>query len=229
MGKKYRECLKNVEIDRLYEAQDVFDAVLMGPLANFDETVELHLRLGIDSRNADQQVRGAVVLPNGTGKKIKILVFTGEENIDLAEKAGADFVGGEDLAQKIQNENFLDFDVVIASTNMMPLVGRLGKILGPRGLMPSPKAGTVTNDVETAVKQIKAGKIEYKTDKTNIVHCIIGKISFGAKKLLENFDVVMKAICDARPSSFKGQYIRSCFVSRTMGPGLKVNYTKYTG
>lgn len=227
MGKKYKESLKNIDLAKFYEGREAFDVILLGPLANFDETVELHLRLGVDSRHADQQVRGSVVLPNGTGKKVKVLVFAKEGDWAQAKEAGADYVGAEELAEKVQNENFLDFDVVIASPDMMRIVGRLGKVLGPKGLMPSPKAGTVSADVAEAVRQVKAGRVEYRLDKTNIIHCSIGKVSFGAQKLYENFDALMLAISEARPSSFKGQYVKSCFAARTMGPGVKVNVSRY--
>lgn len=227
MGKKYEANLKMVDSKKLYDAKEAMQTVLLGEKANFDETVELHVRLGVDSRHADQQVRGSVILPNGTGKKVRVLVFAKEEKQEEAKKAGADFVGGEELAEKIQNENFLDFDVVISSPDMMRVVGKLGKVLGPKGLMPSPKAGTVSVDVGEAVKQIKSGRIEYKLDKNNIIHCSIGKVSFGEEKLYDNFDVLMSAIASARPASFKGQYIKSCYTSRTMGPGVRVNVSKY--
>ena len=195
--------------------------------AKFDETVEVHVRLGVDSRHADQQVRGAVVLPNGTGKTVRTLVITKGDKIKDAEAAGADFVGSEEMVEKIQKENWLDFDVVIASPDMMGLVGRLGKVLGPRGLMPTPKAGTVTPDVAKAVTEAKAGKIEYRLDKANIIHCPIGKVSFGAEKLGENFDTLMSAIVKAKPAAAKGQYIKSCVVATTMGPGIKINPAKF--
>ena len=200
---------------------------MAGPFANFDETVELHILLGVDSRHADQQVRGSVVLPNGTGKDVKVLVFAEEEKQDEAKKAGADAVGGEELVEDIQNGKFLDFDVVIASPKMMRIVGKLGKILGPKGLMPSPKSGTVNSDVALAVKMVKSGQIEYKLDKNNIIHCSIGKVSFGNEKLFENFETLVNAVVSSRPASFKGQYIKSCFTARTMGPGVKVNVSKY--
>lgn len=227
MGKKYEENLKKIDLKKTYEIKEALDLVLNGLLANFDETVELHVRLGVDSRHADQQVRGSVVLPNGTGKKVRVLVFAKNENLDKAKAAGADYVGGEELAEKIQNENFLDFDVVVASPDMMRVVGKLGKILGPKNLMPSPKSGTVTTDVADAVKQVKAGRIEYKLDKNNIIHCSIGKVSFGGEKLYDNFEVLMNAISSARPNAFKGQYIKSCYATRTMGPGVRVNVSKY--
>ena len=226
-GKKYSESAKLVERSKLYDAPEAMALASETAKAKFDETVEIHVRLGVDSRHADQQVRGAVVLPNGTGKKVRVAVFAKDDAAKAAEEAGADIVGAEDLVQKIQTENFLDFDVAIAAPNMMGLVGRLGKVLGPRGLMPSPKAGTVTPDVAKAVKEAKAGKIEYRLDKTNIIHCPIGKVSFGPEKLVENFDAIMEAIGRARPAAAKGQYIRSCAVASTMGPGIKVNFTKF--
>ncbi|MBQ6019758.1 MAG: 50S ribosomal protein L1 [Clostridia bacterium] len=226
-GKKYSESAKLVERNKLYEVPEAMALVIDTAKAKFDETVEIHVRLGVDSRHADQQVRGAVVLPNGTGKKVRVAVFAKDDAAKAAEEAGADIVGAEDLVQKIQAENFLDFDVAIAAPNMMGLVGRLGKVLGPRGLMPSPKAGTVTPDVAKAVKEAKAGKIEYRLDKTNIIHCPIGKVSFGPEKLVENFDAIMEAIGRARPAAAKGQYIRSCAVAATMGPGVKVNFTRF--
>ena len=203
------------------------DLTVKTKIAKFDETVEAHVRLGVDSRHADQQVRGAVVLPNGTGKTVRTLVFCKEDKAQAALDAGADFVGAEDLVAKIQNENWMDFDVVIASPDMMGLVGRLGKVLGPRGLMPNPKAGTVTPDVAKAVTEAKAGKIEYRLDKQNIIHCPIGKVSFGAEKLQENFETLLSAIAKAKPAAAKGQYIKSCVVATTMGPGIKVNASKY--
>ncbi len=226
-GKKYTESAKLVDRTKLYETEEAMALVIDTAKAKFDETVEIHVRLGVDSRHADQQVRGAVVLPNGTGKTVRVAVFAKGDAAKAAEAAGADIVGAEELVQKIQGENFLDFDVCVASPDMMGLVGRLGKILGPRGLMPSPKAGTVTPDVAKAVTEAKAGKIEYRLDKTNIIHCPIGKVSFGAEKLAENFNTLMEAIGRARPSATKGQYIRSCAVASTMGPGVKVNFNKY--
>ena len=226
-GKKYTESAKLVDRTKLYESEEAMALVINTAKAKFDETVEIHGRLGVDSRHADQQVRGAVVLPNGTGKTVRVAVFAKGDAAKAAEAAGADIVGAEELVQKIQSENFLDFDVCIASPDMMGLVGRLGKILGPRGLMPSPKAGTVTPDVAKAVTEAKAGKIEYRLDKTNIIHCPIGKVSFGPEKLAENFNTLMEAIGRARPSATKGQYIRSCAVASTMGPGIKVNFNKY--
>ena len=226
-GKKYVESLKKIDSNKIYGAEEAFELVAGLAKAKFDETVELHVRLGVDSRHADQQVRGAVILPHGTGRKIKVLVFAKENKFEEAKAAGADYVGGAELAEKIQKENFLDFDVVIASPDMMAVVGRLGKILGPKGLMPNPKAGTVNPDVAIAVSDAKAGKIEYRLDKTNIIHCSIGKVSFGAQKLVENFDALMTAIARAKPAAAKGQYIKSCVTSSTMGPGIKISTTKY--
>ncbi len=226
-GKKYKESLSKIERNKLYDSKEAFDLVVSSAKAKFDETVELHVRLGVDSRHADQQVRGAVVLPNGTGRNIKVLVFAKEDKFEAAKAAGADYVGGVELAEKIQKENFLDFDVVIASPDMMAVVGRLGKILGPKGLMPNPKAGTVNPDVAKAVTEAKAGKIEYRLDKTNIIHCSIGKVSFGSEKLIENFDALMSAIAKAKPAAAKGQYIKSCVTTSTMGPGIKINTAKY--
>ncbi|HIZ83162.1 MAG TPA: 50S ribosomal protein L1 [Firmicutes bacterium] len=226
-GKKYNESLKLVEPGKLYDVNEAMELAVKTKTAKFDETVEVHVRLGVDSRHADQQVRGAVVLPNGTGKKVRTLVIAKGDKAKAAEEAGSDFVGAEDMVEKIQKENWLDFDVVIASPDMMGLVGRLGKVLGPRGLMPSPKAGTVTPDVGKAVTEAKAGKIEYRLDKTNIIHCPIGKVSFGAEKLQQNLETLMGAIVKAKPASAKGQYIRSCVVSATMGPGIKLNPAKF--
>ena len=225
-GKKYLESAKLVDRAALYEPMEALDLAVKTSSAKFDETVEVHVRLGVDSRHADQQVRGAVVLPNGTGKKVRVAVFAKGEAADAAAAAGAEIVGAEDLVAKIQGEGFLDFDVAIAAPNMMGLVGRLGKVLGPRGLMPSPKAGTVTPDVAKAVEEAKAGKIEYRLDKTNIIHCPIGKASFGAEKLGENFATLLEAIVKAKPAAAKGQYIRSCVVASTMGPGVRVNPNK---
>lgn len=227
-GKKYVDNAKLVDKTKLYESTEALDLAVKTKVAKFDETVEVHVRLGVDSRHADQQVRGAVVLPNGTGKTAKVVVITKGDNEKAATEAGADFIGGEDLVAKIQG-GWMDFDVVIASPDMMGLVGRLGKVLGPRGLMPSPKAGTVTPDVAKAVTEAKAGKIEYRLDKTNIIHCPIGKVSFGAEKLNENFEALLGAIAKARPAAAKGQYIKSCVVAATMGPGIKVNANKYQG
>ena len=226
-GKKYVESTKLVDRTKLYDPAEALDLTIKTSKAKFDETVEAHVRLGVDSRHADQQVRGAVVLPNGTGKSVRVLVFAKGDNVKLAEEAGAEYVGAEELVAKIQGEGWMDFDVVIATPDMMGVVGRLGKVLGPRGLMPNPKAGTVTPDVARAVTEAKAGKIEYRLDKTNIIHCPIGKASFGVEKLQENFDTLMNAIAKAKPASAKGQYIKSCVVTSTMGPGVKVNSTKY--
>lgn len=225
-GKKYLESAKLVDRATLYDPAEALDLAVKTSSAKFDETVEIHVRLGVDSRHADQQVRGAVVLPNGTGKKVRVAVFAKGDAADAAAAAGAEIVGAEDLVAKIQGEGFLDFDVAIAAPNMMGLVGRLGKVLGPRGLMPSPKAGTVTPDVAKAVEEAKAGKIEYRLDKTNIIHCPIGKASFGQEKLLENFTTLLDAIIKAKPTAAKGQYIRSCVVSATMGPGVRINPNK---
>ena len=225
-GKKYIESAKLVDSNKLYDTTEALDLACKTAKAKFDETVEVHVRLGVDSRHADQQVRGAVVLPNGTGKKIRVCVFAKGDDAKAAEAAGAEIVGAEDLVARIQGEGFMDFDVCIAAPNMMGLVGRLGKLLGPRGLMPSPKAGTVTPDVAKAVNEAKAGKIEYRLDKTNIIHCPIGKASFGAEKLYENYATLMDAVIKAKPASSKGQYIRSCVVSSTMGVGIKINPNK---
>ncbi|MBU5489785.1 MAG: 50S ribosomal protein L1 [Clostridiales bacterium] len=225
-GKKYIESTKIVDRSKLYDTDEAFDTVVKTAKAKFDETVEVHVKLGVDSRHADQQVRGAIVLPNGTGKNVRVLVFAKGDKAQAALDAGAEFVGAEDLVQRIQKENFFDYDVVIASPDMMGLVGRLGRVLGPKGLMPNPKAGTVTMDVAKAVNEAKAGKIEYRLDKTNIIHCPIGKASFGAEKLAENFKTLMGAILKARPAAAKGQYVRSCVVASTMGPGIKINAAK---
>lgn len=226
-GKKYVESAKLIDRTKLYDTQEALELAVKGATAKFDETVELHVRLGVDSRHADQQVRGAVVLPNGTGKSVRVAVFAKGDKAEAAAAAGAEVVGAEDLVAKVQ-DGFMDFDVCIASPDMMGLVGRLGKVLGPRGLMPSPKAGTVTPDVAKAVTEAKAGKIEYRLDKTNIIHCPIGKVSFGAEKLKENLDTLMEAIVKAKPAATKGQYIKSCAVATTMGPGVKINANKYT-
>ena len=226
VGKKYADSVKLFEKAKQYDVAEAMALVCQTSKAKFDETIEVHVRLGVDSRHADQQVRGAVVLPNGTGKKIKTLVFTKGDNVQKALDAGADYVGGAEYAEKIQKENWFDFDVVIASPDMMAVIGRLGKVLGPKGLMPSPKAGTVTPDVARAVSEAKAGKIEYRLDKTNIIHCPIGKASFGAEKLKENFDALLGAIIKAKPAATKGQYIKSCVLASTMGPGVKVNQAK---
>ena len=225
-GKKYLESAKLIDRTHLYDPQEAMELVQKASTAKFDETVEAHIKLGVDSRHADQQVRGAVVLPHGTGKTVRVLVFAKGEKATEAENAGADYVGAEDLVAKIQNENWFDFDVVVATPDMMGVVGRLGRILGPKGLMPNPKAGTVTMEVEKAIKDIKAGKIEYRLDKTNIIHCPIGKVSFGTEKLLDNFRTLMDAIIKAKPSAAKGQYLRSVAISSTMGPGIKLNPAK---
>lgn len=226
-GKAYQDSEKLIDKAKLYDSVDAMDLVVKTAKAKFDETVEVHLKLGVDSRHADQQVRGAVVLPHGTGKNVKVLVFAKGPKADEAKAAGADFVGAEELIPKIQNENWFDYDIIVATPDMMGVVGRLGKVLGPKGLMPSPKAGTVTMDVTKAVNEIKAGKIEYRLDKTNIIHCPIGKISFGKEKLSENFDTLLNAVVKAKPSSSKGQYIKSCVIASTMGPGIKINSSKY--
>ncbi len=226
-GKKYVDCAKLVERAKLYEANEALDLACKTATAKFDETIECHVRLGVDSRHADQQVRGAVVLPNGTGREVKVLVFTKGDKVQAALDAGAEYAGADEYMQKIMSEGWMDFDVVIASPDMMGVVGRLGKILGPRGLMPNPKAGTVTPDVAKAVKEAKAGKIEYRLDKTNIIHCPIGKASFGVEKLQENFDTLMGAIVKAKPAAAKGQYVKSCVVSATMGPGVKINPARF--
>ena len=226
-GKKYIESAKLVDRNKLYESNEALDLACKAAKAKFDETIEVHVRLGVDSRHADQQVRGAVVLPNGTGKNVRVCVFCKEDKYEAAKAAGAEFVGGQDLVDKIMKENWMDFDVVIASPDMMGLVGRLGKGLGPRGLMPNPKAGTVAPDVAKAVTEAKAGKIEYRLDKNNIIHCPIGKASFGKDKLCENFNTLMDAIVKAKPAAMKGQYIKSCVVATTMGPGVKINANKF--
>ena len=226
-GKKYNDSAKLIETGKFYDTEEAVAVAVKTGTAKFDETVEIHVRLGVDSRHADQQVRGAVILPNGTGKTVRTLVFAKGDKADAAKEAGADFVGAEELVAKIQNENWLDFDVVIATPDMMGVVGRLGKVLGPRGLMPTPKAGTVTPDVAKAVTEAKAGKIEYRLDKTNIIHCPIGKVSFGAEKLQENLDALMAAIVKAKTASTKGQYIKSCVIATTMGPGIKLNVAKF--
>ena len=226
MGKKYSDSAKLIEKSKAYDVAEAMELVCQTSKAKFDETIEVHVRLGVDSRHADQQVRGAVVLPNGTGKTVKTLVFAKGDNVQKALDAGADYAGGAEYAEKIQKENWFDFDVVIATPDMMSVIGRLGKILGPKGLMPSPKAGTVTPDVVRAVTEAKAGKIEYRLDKTNIIHCPIGKASFGAEKIKENFDTLLGAIIKAKPAAAKGQYIKSCVVASTMGPGIKVNQAK---
>ena len=226
-GKKYIEAAKQIERGNLYEKTEAIALVKKAAVAKFDETIEAHIRTGCDGRHADQQIRGAVVLPHGTGKTVRILVFAKDAKAEEAKAAGADFVGGDELIPKIQNEGWLDFDVVVATPDMMGVVGRLGRVLGPKGLMPNPKAGTVTMDVTKAINDIKAGKIEYRLDKTNIIHCPIGKVSFGAEKLQENLDALMGAIVKAKPASTKGQYIKSCVIATTMGPGIKLNVAKF--
>lgn len=226
-GKKYVDSAKLIDRTALYEVAEALDLTVKTGKAKFDETVELHVKLGVDSRHADQQVRGAVVLPNGTGKNLRVLVFCKDDKVQAALDAGADFAGSDELVAKISG-GWLDFDVVIATPDMMGVVGRLGKVLGPRGLMPNPKAGTVTPDVAKAVAEAKAGKIEYRLDKTNIIHCPIGKVSFGAEKLQENFDALMNAIVRAKPAAMKGQYVRSVTVASTMGPGVKINPAKFS-
>ena len=228
-GKKYQDSVKLIEKGKLYDSAEALDLVCQTAKAKFDETVEIHIKLGVDSRHADQQVRGAVVLPNGTGKETRVLVFAREGKAEEAKAAGADFVGAEDLVQKIQSENWFDFDVVVATPDMMGVVGRIGKTLGPKGLMPSPKAGTVTPDVARAISEIKSGKIEYRLDKTNIIHCPLGKASFGKDKLVENFNALVGAVIKAKPAAAKGQYVKSVTVASTMGPGVKVNTAKLEG
>ena len=225
-GKNYKESSKLIDKQNLYDPMDALSLVCQASKAKFDETVELHLKLGVDGRHADQQVRGAIVLPNGTGKTVRVLVFCPPEQVDEALAAGADYAGGMDYVEKIQKENWFEFDTVIANPKMMGTVGRLGKILGPKGLMPSPKAGTVTPNVAQAVSEAKAGKVEYRLDKTNIIHCPIGKVSFGAEKLYENYVALVAAIIKAKPAAAKGQYIRSCVTASTMGPGIKINAQK---
>ena len=226
MGKKYTDSAKLIDKSRAYDPTEALDLVCQTSKAKFDETIEIHIRLGVDSRHADQQVRGAVVLPNGTGKNVKVLVFAKGDNVQKALDAGADYAGGAEYADKIVQENWFDFDVVIASPDMMGVIGKLGKVLGPKGLMPSPKAGTVTPDVARAVTEAKAGKIEYRLDKTNIIHCPIGKASFGVEKLTENFNTLVGAVIKAKPAAAKGQYIKSCVIASTMGPGIKINAAK---
>ena len=226
MGKKYVESTKLIDKSVLYTPSEALDLAVKTAKAKFDETVELHVRLGVDPRHADQQVRGAVVLPNGTGRSVKVLVFAKGAKAQEAQEAGADFVGAEELVQKIQGENWFDYDVVVATPDMMGVVGRLGRVLGPKGLMPNPKSGTVTFDVAKAIAEIKAGKVEYRVDKTAIVHCPIGKVSFGVEKLQENFHALMEALVKAKPAAAKGQYVKSVSVSSTMGPGAKINPTK---
>ena len=223
MTKNYAECVKLVDKDKLYDAKEALEIIEKMPKAKFDETVELHVKLGVDSKHADQQVRGTVVLPHGTGKTLKVLVFAKGPKAEEAEKAGADFVGAEELIPKIQNDNWFDYDVVVATPDMMGVVGRLGKVLGPKGLMPNPKSGTVTMDVTKAIKDIKSGKVEYRLDKTNIIHLGFGKVSFGTEKLAENYETIMNAIIKAKPAAAKGQYVKSVSISKTMGPGLYIN------
>lgn len=226
-GKKYVDSTKLIDKTKLYDVNEALEVCIKTATAKFDETVELHVKLGVDSRHADQQVRGAIVLPHGTGKNVKVLAICKGDNVNLAKEAGAEFVGAEEFTTKIQNEGWMDFDVLIATPDMMGLVGRLGKVLGPRGLMPNPKAGTVTPDIAKAVREAKAGKIEYRLDKTNIIHCPVGKASFGAEKLFENVDALLSAIVKAKPAASKGQYIKSCVVATTMGPGVKINPNKF--
>ena len=226
-GKKYVDSFKAIDKAKQYDAPEALELAAKGAKAKFDETIELHIRLGVDSRHADQQVRGAVVLPNGTGKTVRVCVFCKEDKYEAAKAAGADYVGGMDLVEKITKENWMDFDVVVASPDMMGVVGRLGKILGPRGLMPNPKAGTVTPDVAKAVTEAKAGKIEYRLDKQNIIHVPVGKASFGAEKLYTNLDTVMEAIAKAKPAAAKGTYFKSATIATTMGPGIRLNTLKY--
>lgn len=228
MGKKYDDSIKMFDKAKLYDVKEALDIVTKTAKAKFDETVEVHVKLGVDSRHADQQVRGAVVLPHGTGKVARVLVFAKGDKADEAEKAGADYVGAEELIPKIQNDNWFEFDVVVATPDMMGIVGRLGKVLGPKGLMPNPKAGTVTMDVAKAISEIKSGKIEYRLDKTNIIHCPVGKASFGVDKLYDNVSVLFSAIAKAKPAAAKGQYVRSATVSATMGPGVKINPARVT-
>ena len=226
-GKKYVDGAKLIDRTKLYDTTEALELCVKTGSAKFDESVEVHVKLGVDSRHADQQVRGAIVLPNGTGKSVRVVAICKGENEKAAQAAGAEYVGAEDLVQKIQNEGWVDFDVLITTPDMMGLVGRLGKVLGPRGLMPNPKAGTVTPDIGKAVTEAKAGKIEYRLDKTNIIHCVIGKVSFGAEKLQANFDALLEAIIKAKPAAAKGQYIKSCVVASTMGPGVKIIPSKF--
>ena len=227
-GKKYQDSIKSYDKLKLYDMQEAVEVLLSTAKANFDETVEVHMRLGVDSRHADQQVRGAVVLPHGTGKTVRVLVFAKGDKAKEAQEAGADFVGEAELADKIQKENWFDYDVVIATPDMMGVVGKLGRILGPKGLMPNPKSGTVTFDVGKAIQEIKAGKVEYRLDKTNIIHVPVGKVSFGAEKLIDNLKVIIEAVIKAKPAAAKGKYLRSVTIASTMGPGIKLNPTKLT-
>ena len=226
-GKKYVDSAKLIDRAKLYDTTEALELCVKTGSAKFDESVEVHVKLGVDSRHADQQVRGAIVLPNGTGKSVRVVAICKGDNEKAAQAAGAEYVGAEDLVQNIQNEGWVDFDGLITTPDMMGLVGRLGKVLGPRGLMPNPKAGTVTPDIGKAVTEAKAGKIEYRLDKTNIIHCVIGKVSFGAEKLQANFDALLEAIIKAKPAAAKGQYIKSCVVASTMGPGVKINPSKF--
>lgn len=226
-GKKYNSAAELIETGKFYDVDEAMGLAIKTGVAKFDETVEIHVRLGVDSRHADQQVRGAVVLPNGTGKTVRTLVIAKGDAAKAAEAAGSDFVGAEDAIERIQKENWLDYDLIITTPDMMGLVGRLGKILGPKGLMPTPKAGTVTPDVAKAVTEAKAGKIEYRLDKSNIIHCSIGKVSFGEEKLKENFETLMSAIVKAKPAATKGQYVKSCTIATTMGPGIKLSVAKF--
>jgi large subunit ribosomal protein L1 len=226
-GKKYNNSAKLIDRSSTYDAGEALDLCVKTGTAKFDESVEVHVKLGVDSRHADQQVRGAIVLPNGTGKNVRVLALCKGDAAKDAEAAGADYVGAEEYVQKIQSENWMDFDVLITTPDMMGQVGRLGKILGPRGLMPNPKAGTVTREIGKAINEAKAGKIEYRLDKSNIIHCVIGKVSFGGEKLRENFDALLGAIVKAKPAAAKGQYIKSCVVASTMGPGIKINPSKF--
>ena len=222
-GKRYQESAKLVDSSKLYDAKEAIEIIEKMPKAKFDETVELHVKLGVDSKHADQQVRGTVVLPHGTGKTLRVLVFAKGDKAKEAEAAGADFVGAEELVPKIEKENWFDYDVIVATPDMMGVIGRLGKVLGPKGLMPNPKSGTVTMDVTKAINEIKSGKVEYRLDKTNIIHLGFGKVSFGAEKLVENYNTIIDAIIKARPAAAKGQYIKSVAISKTMGPGLFIN------
>ena len=225
-GKKYQDSVKSYDKTKLYDMQEAVEVMLSTAKAKFDETVEVHLRLGVDSRHADQQVRGAVVLPHGTGKTVRVLVFAKGDKAKEAQEAGADFVGEAELADKIQKENWFDFDVVIATPDMMGVVGKLGRVLGPKGLMPNPKSGTVTFDVAKAIQEIKAGKVEYRLDKTNIIHVPVGKVSFGAEKIIDNLKVILEAVIKAKPAAAKGKYLKSVTIASTMGPGVKLNTTK---